>query len=44
MSLVGGRHIFPAGDAQPVAQVTDKSIGNHDYSLSDHKWLAVDVS
>ena len=25
-------------------RVAAKSVGNHDYSLSDHKWIAVDVA
>ncbi len=25
-------------------QVVNKAIGNHDYCLSDHKWLSVDVN
>lgn len=24
--------------------VKDKSVGNHDYSASDHKWLCADVT
>lgn len=24
--------------------VTDTSVGNHDYSASDHKWLCADVT
>lgn len=25
-------------------EVRHKEIGNHDYSLSDHKWLAAEVA
>jgi hypothetical protein len=32
--LLRGPHLAPAG----------KSMGNHEYALSDHKWIAVDVA
>jgi hypothetical protein len=27
----------------PALAVAGMELGNHDYSLSDHKWLTVDV-
>lgn len=25
------------------ARVVSRALGNHDYSMSDHKWLAVEI-